>query len=55
MCVYLHNKFPVSNIILTSFRQRVTLPRPTSKQIPKQLTQIRVKMNVSLNLKLFTG
>ena len=45
MCVYLHPKFQVSSIILTSFKQRVVLPPPpTAKGTPKKNTQIRVKM-----------
>ena len=43
MCVYLHAKFEVSSIILTSFRQGVILPPPTSKRTPKKHTKIRVK------------
>ena len=47
MCVYLRTIFQVPSIILTSFRQRVILPSPplppTSKRIPKEPTQIRVK------------
>ena len=42
MCVYLHTKFQVSSIILTSFRQGVILPA-TSKQTLKELTQISFK------------
>ena len=51
MCVYLHTKFQVSSIILTSFRQGVIFPSPpppthththTSKRTPKKPTQIRV-------------
>ena len=45
MGVYLRAKFEVSSVILTSFRQGVTShhPPPTSKQTPKNPTQIRVK------------
>ena len=46
MDVYLHVKFEVFSIILTSFRQgEGEWPPPplTSKQAPKKPTQIRVK------------
>ena len=39
---YTRTKFQVSRIIITNFRQRVILPPLTSKQIPKEPTQIRV-------------
>ena len=45
MGVYLPDKFEVSSIILTGFRQGVILPPPpppTSKRTPKKSTQIRV-------------
>ena len=45
MSVYLRAKFQVSSITLTCFRQRVTLPFPTSKRTPKKSTHIRVKNN----------
>ena len=40
MSVYLHTKFQVSSIILTSFRQvgNFTPPHPTSKRTPKKPT-----------------
>ena len=42
MCVYLHTKFSVFRIIVTSFRLGVILPFPTtSKRTPKNPTQIR--------------
>ena len=45
MCVDLRNKFQVSGIILTSFRQGGnSLPPPTSKRTPKEPTQISVKL-----------
>ena len=47
MCVYLHTKFKVSSITLTSFRQdggEVFYPPPTtSNRTPKKPNQIRVK------------
>ena len=49
MCAHLSANFEVSSIILTSFRQRVIPPphpTPTSKETPKQPTQIRVKGDV---------
>ena len=50
MCLYLHTKFQVSNIILASFRQRgiILLPTPTSKRNPKKPTQIRFN-TISIN------
>ena len=41
--VYLRTKFQVSSIILTSFRQGVILPPPTTKGTPEKLTQISVE------------
>ena len=53
MGVYLSAKFEVSSIILTSFRQGVTLPPPNSKRTPKKPIQIRVNMKVKcLNTQL---
>ena len=51
MGVYLLAKFEVSSIILTSFRQGgggviLPPPSPTSKQTPKNPTQIRVKRTI---------
>ena len=46
MGVYLHAKFEVSSIVLTSFRQgggNFTPLPPTSKRTPKKPTQIGVK------------
>ena len=53
MCVYLCTKFQVSSISQTSFRpgEGLILPR-TSKQTPKESTQIRVKMKKE-KLKVF--
>ena len=43
MGLYLREKFQVSSIILTSFRQGVILPpSPPQKRTPKEPTQIRV-------------
>ena len=45
MCVYFRTKFQVSNIILTSFRQRDNFTlSPTPKQTPKKPTLISVGM-----------
>ena len=50
MGVYLLAKFEVSSIILISFRQGggnfTPHPSPTSKQTPKNSTQIRVKRTI---------
>ena len=50
MGVYLLAKFEVSSIILISFRQGggnfTPPPSPTSKQTPKNSTQIRVKRTI---------
>ena len=51
MDVYLRAKFEASSVILTSFRQGVILPHPTSKRTPKKPTQIRVKNCLLLALK----
>ena len=52
MSVYLCAKFEVSSIILASLDRGggnfTTLPRPTSIQIPKKPTKIRVKKVVEL-------
>ena len=44
VCVYLRTKFPVSSIILQSFRNgRFYSLSVTSKQTPRRATQVRVK------------
>ena len=52
MCVYLRIKFQFSSIILTSFRQGVILPSPTSKRTFKKPIQIRIRV---LTFKDFTA
>ena len=42
ICGYLHTKFQVSSIILTSFRRGSFTPPPPPNETPKKPTQIRV-------------
>ena len=51
MGLYVRAKFQVYRIILTSFRQGVVIPPPTTtKRTPKEPTQVRLKQ-LSLNTK----
>ena len=48
ICVYLHTRYQVSNIILINeLRKGVIYPPPTSKRTPKKPTHIRI--NIRLN------